>query len=873
MPPPRRAAPTGEPLTALILGRGLLAHPANAGLRERLGSVPDAGERFYPQVLAVLLRLQFRSLAGHRGLLPAPPVGGWAGAILADLLGPSAAPDLDGCGLADADLRDAVAALPPVAAAADLGALYQELLGLYPVVDVRARTFDLVSGVGDRRKTTGSYCTPPELVDCLLDTALEPVLEEALSRPDPAAALRSLRICDPACGDGRFLVAAGRRLAALFPPSRLPLAAMREVVGRCLYGVDRDPLAIELCKFALWLECDKPGVPVAFLDRRVRCGNSLVGATPAHSGDLDPDAWTAAQMGAEGPGEVERLRARHGFFHWHREFPDVFSQDGAGQSGGFDVVLGNPPWERVKLLEREWFAARCPAVSAAPGAAARRQLVDALRDERPELYAAFEQARRAADAEARFLLGSGRYPLSGRGDVNTYGPFVETARLLLAPGGRAGLVVPSGIATDDTLKDLFRSLLAGGALTHFYDFHNRGGHFPGVQGNVKFCLLTLSDRPQAHFTAAAQLDGPAGLAEPGRTYRLSAGQVARLNPNTRHAPTFAGARDADLVARLHERLPVLVREGEAPDNPWGVRPWTMFHMTKDAPLFRSLESLAAGGWVLSGNVFRRGAERYLPLVEAKLVRSFNHRAATFAGVAAAVRFRTHARTRPAAPGELADPHFAALPRYWVPEEAVAARAGPAGWFLGFRNAISAVADARSLVAAVVPRAGVGNSLPLVSGVDARRACLLLGLLNSFVLDYVLRQKASGGNLNFHVLKQLPVPPPAAFDAACPWSPREALADWFAGRVRELVCTSSALGGFARACGHVGPPFAWDEPRRRLLRAELDAACFHLYGLGRADAEYVLSTFVIAERGEVREHGRRLSREAVLECYDRLGGSG
>src|SRR5205807_791706 len=84
------------------------------------------------------------------------------------------------------------------------------------------------------------------------------------------------------------------------------------------------------------------------------------------------------------------------FFHWQREFPDVFAED-----GGFDVVLGNPPWERLKLQEREWFAARCPAITTAPDAATRRRLLKSLKTERPALHAAFEEARRRAEAEAR----------------------------------------------------------------------------------------------------------------------------------------------------------------------------------------------------------------------------------------------------------------------------------------------------------------------------------------------------------------------------------------------------------------------------------------------------------------------------------------
>jgi hypothetical protein len=219
--------------------------------------------------------------------------------------------------------------------------------------------------------------------------------------------------------------------------------------------------------------------------------------------------------------------------------------------------------------------------------------------------------------------------------------------------------------------------------------------------------------------------------------------------------------------------------------------------------------------------------------------------------------------------QLTDSRFVVLPRYWVPAEAVHDRAGEANWFLGFRNAISAVADARSLVAAIVPLSGVSNGLPLVSGVGARRACLLLALFNSFVLDYVLRQKASGGNLNFHVLNQLPVPSPEAFQDRCPWSPGETLEDWFVRRVLALTWTSRDLNGFGQEFGRRRRPFAWNEARRRQLRGEIDATCFRLYGLCRDEVEYVLDTFQIVERLETREYGRRVSREMILKCYDHL----
>jgi hypothetical protein len=805
----------GAVRAALVLGRGLL--------RQRSSGHPiprnTAAEEFYRQVLGLLFRLAFLSLAQKRGRPGGVPAG----------LDP-----IEGSGwLGDADVQACVAA---VAAPDDLDAIYQRLLEYHPMLDAGTGSFDLVAAAGHRRKTGGSYYTPAALVDCLLDSALEPILEEALAWPDPEAALLRMRICDPACGSGRFLVAAGRRLAARLASGswRKPPVDVAQQTGglrpplalECLYGADSDPLAVLLCKMSLWLESAEPGRAMTFLDEHIRCGDSLADET---------------------------------------FLPDTF-----------DVVLTNPPWERLKVQEKEWFAARCPAVAAATNAAARKRLIRSLKEEQPALFAEYREAVRRAAAASRRLRKSGRFPLSARGDLNAYGPFVELSRALLREGGRAGLVVPSGLATDDTMKDLFQDLLRRGHLVSWYDFHNRGRLFPGVQGNVKFGLLTLSTSwPCDHFTTAAQLATPAELGEPGRLIRLSAAAVERLNPNTLHCPTFASASDAALVGRLHDRFPVLVRERPLV-NPWGLRLRTPLHMTNEAARFRTARSLRRGGWTLiEGNVFCRGAAPgeglYLPLYEAKLVQPFNHRAATFAGVGESIRYRTHARARPLSVEELADTRSVVLPRYWVPESLVQAHQGAAAWFLCFRNAISAVADSRSLVAAVVPRAGVGNSLLLIEGLDGRGACLLLALLNSFILDYVLRQKASGGNLNFHVLRQLPVPAPEAFAAKCPWSPSpsETLADWVVARVLELTYTTLDLADLARACGHGGPPFAWDEERRRSLRCELDAACFHVYGLDRAEVEHVLRTFTIAERQEVRRHGRSLRREAILACYDRM----
>src|SRR5690606_1185604 len=129
--------------------------------------------------------------------------------------------------------------------------------------------------------------------------------------------------------------------------------------------------------------------------------------------------------------------------------------------------------ERIKLQEKEWFAERRPDIANAPNAAARRKMIDALEEEDPALHAAFLEARRQAEGESHLVRSSGRYPLTGRGDVNTYSLFAETNRLITSSDGRVGCIVPSGIATDDTTKFFFQDLMASGALVSLYDFENR----------------------------------------------------------------------------------------------------------------------------------------------------------------------------------------------------------------------------------------------------------------------------------------------------------------------------------------------------------------------------------------------------------------
>ena len=657
------------------LGRGFLAHASNHALVARLRTGALSTQDYYRQLLRLVYRLLFLFVAEDRDLLLRPDadaqareryerfyslsrlrllaekrvgtrhadlyhglrlvmakLGSDAGcpelglpALGSFLFSREAIPDLEACDIANAYLLDAVRALAFIndrhgrrlvdyknLRSEELGSVYEALLELLPDVHIEALQFALKTVSGSERKSTGSYYTPESLVQCLLDSALEPVVAEALKQPDTAQAILRLKVCDPACGSGHFLIAAAHRLAKHLasvrtgddePAPEAVRTALRDVIGHCIYGVDINPMAVELCKVSLWMEALEPGKPLSFLDHRIQCGNSLIGATPAllkHGipddafkpieGDdravcseyrkhnkqeregqqrlfayapepwtrlgnlatgllqleeisddsiagvrskqerweelvrsqgyiysrLWADAWCAAFVWKKisdrshpypiteelfrkiernpfhvvntwHEQEIRRLAEQYQFFHWHLAFPDVFrvpvgdeepENEQTGWNGGFDVVLGNPPWERIKLQEKEWFAVRRPEIANAPNAATRRKMIEALHDEDTALYEAFLDDRRKAEGESHFVRSSDRYPLCGRGDVNTYAIFAEMNRLLISEAGRVGCIVPSGIATDDTTKFFFADLMESQSLASLYDFENRDRTLP-----------------------------------------------------------------------------------------------------------------------------------------------------------------------------------------------------------------------------------------------------------------------------------------------------------------------------------------------------------------------------------------------------------
>ncbi len=571
--------------------------------------------------------------------------------------------------------------------------------------------------------------------------------------------------------------------------------------------------------------------------------------------------------------QAKSIAQDESFLHWEAAFPGVWRHwQNQTPEGGFDAVIGNPPWDRIKLQEVEWFATRDPELARAPTAAARRAEIRRLRDLDDPLAEAFDEAKARADRLGQVVRASGHFPLLGGGDINLYSLFVERSLRLVKPSGLVGLLTPSGIYADKTAARFFKSVSTTGRVAGIYDFENKKIFFKDIHASFKFCALIVGgpERTFPETRCAFFLHDTDTIADPDRAFTLTPDDFARVNPNTGTAPIFRTRRDADITRRIYQDHPVLVdRSGDDELRVWPVRYVRMLDMANSSHLFRTAAELQGEGFYpVQGNRWKRGQDQYVPLYEGKMTQAFDHRAASV--VVNRKNLHRPAQPRPATTEEHGDPNWQPTPQFWVSEQDIQ-WPDELSWSVAFKD-ITSPTNVRAVIASIIPRVGAGHTLPLLmpDADDVRtyqeNAWHWLACLNSFAFDFVTRQKVQGQHLTWYTVEQLPVLAPDAYHRR--FGDRTA-ADLVRDHVLRLTYTAHDMAPFARDLGYHGPPFPWDEEDRRHLRARLDALYFHLYGLSREDAAYILDTFPIVQRQDQAQFGHYRTRDLILAYMNSL----
>ena len=940
----------------------------------------------------------------------------------------------------------------------EFGSVYEGILEMRPFVQPGVAASDWQFGFvgGLDRQSTSSYYTRPDLVQNLIKTTLEPVIKEKMANcattEDKIKALLNMKVCDAASGSGHIVLAMARTIAWYVctlrtgednPASLDYRQALREVISRCVYAVDYNPDAVELCKVVLWIEGYCAGKPLSFLDHHIRCGNSVLGvsdlqmlidgvpdkaltaedkdtlkalkklnqeAVKAVNGntgneptfgfenpfgieemsiaqigladkirfinhlpeetleqeivkqlrwqelmasarvdclrracdiyayafyhtvkadelykdkggtdkELDLEAevpYTKTvmralqeieameclekgkplptyyrQLSADFKTEVKRMAEEQRFFHWCVEFPEVFAAN-----KGFDVMCGNPPWDKLQMEEEKWFAGKDEDIVKAANQADRKKKIVKLQTSSPELYNEFIQACNNITNQSSFVKNSGRFPLTAVGKLELSSLFAE---LCLSFTKEAwGLVVPRGIITDIGNQFFVSKLIDENRLISLYDFENREKLFE-IDSRKNFCLLSVGKAKESthDVNGGFYLTRIDHMLDPRRIYTLKTDDFARLNPNTKTCPVFRTSRDAKLTAKIYRNSTILYNEITG-DNPWNVKFGSMFNMSTDSYLFRTYAQLTAQGATLKGNTFTTiDGEIYVPLYEGKMIWHYNHHFGSWPTEGE----RPNSINTPSE-DELGNPDSCIMPWYWVPLAAVKDRLVKYDkdgnvvwewkhkWLFAFRDIARGV-DMRTFIIASIPDAkGVGHTATLLY---AERGCMpgasLYGMMSSLIFDYTTRQKIGGTHVSISFVKQFPVLTPDQIPSTMQWQ--------IVKRVAELCYFNHDMDGWASELWEemseeqrselpqlgAHQPWVYNPERRAILQAELDAIFAHLYGLNTEDLRYILDpedicgkgcineTFRVLKDNEIRQYGEYRTKRLVLEAWNKFG---
>ena len=745
-----------------------------------------------------------------------------------------------------------------------LGAVYETLLDYEPKVERGSLSLQTGSGV---RKATGSFYTPQPIADYLVRSTIGPLVRDAA--PDR---ILQLRIVDPSMGSGAFLVAACRFLATEYESSLVRhgvchasdidegerVIIRRTIAERCLYGVDLNPMAVQLARLSLWLCTLAADRPLSFLDHRLQVGDSLLGTWLSHlrhppssrarrhpadtlplfGADAVADTIRAAlpaRFSLELPSDtLEQVRAkerafaeltgRHAalsrwkrvahlwcapwfsstgnaapvsafgslsdailtgrsvlpshtsaryleeadaigearrLFHWELEFPEVFfDRDGAPRpDSGFDAVIGNPPWDVIRADQ---------------GAADTRS-----------------RARGDMTPVIRFTRDSGVYSAQSTGHANRYQLFVERAIALTARGGRLGLVLPSGFATDHGSAALRRLMFSRCRVDAIVGMDNHRGVFP-IHRGVRFLLVTAGGgEPTDRIACRFDLDDPAALESLGDDLsdarfpvHVSPALLSRISGPDLALPHLRSALDVGIVERAASLfLPLGSSDG------WGLRFGRELNASDDRDAFRAVEH--------PGDFRRSGL---LPVIEGKHLEPFEttldavRRGISTADARRLLRSDRHEHPR-----------------------------------LGYRDVASAT-NRVTLIAAILPAHCVSTHTIFCLRTPLRRSLqhLLCGFFNSLVVNYFVRLRVTT-HVTTATVEQLPIPTPNAAPDAC----------------REIAALARLLSRRPDAAAF----------------GRLNATVAHLYQLTAQEFEHILATFPLvpaSERDEAMRQFRRLT---------------
>lgn len=607
------------------------------------------------------------------------------------------------------------------------------------------------------RDNTGSYYTPEDLArEVVLAVLATPAGVELMNHPD------SLRIADLSCGGGDFFRSTQEVLWERYqiPPS---------VSCTYFWGIDIDPIALQISICGLLVHA--PESRWAEIIGHFHLGNPLL-QTDQERSNAEKGALFA----------IGRLYA-----------PEMGICSSWGPQDGFDLVLGNPPWEKIRMEERVFFSNLCPEIAGLSKKSDRAEKIEALQDSWPQLYSWFREMSDdyAHMSSAKFRHTKIQYAVTG--ELNTYALFTELSHSVTGRQGITSLIIKSTLATAPAHKKLWGFLMNSGAIDSLALFENTQRIFP-IDSRERFAVLTLNHRKNLSFSLAAGLRWPEELRS-AKSIPLTAENVTSLNPFSQTLPNITDTESISILRNVHQRLPVFGKV--YPHCHFG----RLIHLTAHA-----------------SQIDQQPSPQNVPVYEGKFIERYDARFATFAGMPAEKKYagKPSARKNEGFPGTKPLPES----RYFVHNKLWRQYSAqyPQPFSLCWRS-LTSPTNARTTLAMILPTCPTCQSIQLLQTEDNVELLMLLGLFNSLPFDYFVRQKMPGLDLTQSVIRQIPVPRATDYEWQLQFCDRTASL-----KTHILSCVCARLAS---------------EPLLQPLLDSVQTHIYHLPGIENIELEHML----------------------------------
>ncbi len=582
--------------------------------------------------------------------------------------------------------------------------------------------------------------------------------------------------------------------------------------------------------------------------------------------------------------KITKITNDNQFFHWYIEFPEVFSSE----RGGFDCILTNPPWETLDLREMEFFISE-KEIKNAPKQSKRRSLIKNLKSSKPLLYENYKDAFVKIYKTNHFLKTSGFFNLTSGGHINTFSVFSERCWRLLNQEGKCGMVLPTGVVMNYYMQEFFKKLIQTNSIICMFDFINTKKIF-NIHSSFRFCLLGLSGGsleriiPMTFYRenpieiqnllASTHLDKNIIKKLPMNHYLIPfiKDDFKSMNPNTETCLSVRNRNDLILLRKLYNEGNILIKRNlkteKIVENIWNVKLKRLFDSSGDSKIFKNIIELRNLNYSpqdkrsLGGCWIKKNNEILLPLYEGRMIWLYDHR---YNSVEFAEKgLKRKAKSRKTTLQEYQNVYYWAIPNYWVQKKEIEKKLKKnenKNWFLIYRL-ITGTTNERTFIISIVPLSGIARNTPrIITKRSPEDLCLLYANLASMVLDFICRLKLSSNALTHFVIEQLPVLSPEKFN--------QKLKNMIINNVLKLTYNSYSLQNFAIDVGYNGEPFKWDAEERMILQTELDAIYAHLYNISKDDLIYILETFPLKKKKDIKEFNEYKTKRLVLEAYDKF----